>query len=138
MSQCTRCGSYAINQHLHGRETGVDPHLCDVCYWRNRAEESDDTLIYYRLRCTHCNRSDSARGPRVNEVEDIMSDLLGQVGWVKSAPRTSNHFAMFCSSACHSASKKKNGKYRSSTLMNCQTKHGFLMSKLITVQLTFA
>lgn len=40
MSNCKRCGSYAINQHCHGREAGVDLDLCDVCYWRKRAEAS--------------------------------------------------------------------------------------------------
>lgn len=34
---CSRCGSAAINHHLHGRD-GKDPNLCDVCYWRARAE----------------------------------------------------------------------------------------------------
>jgi hypothetical protein len=38
MKRCKRCGSYAINQHLHGREYGKDRDLCDVCYWRKRAE----------------------------------------------------------------------------------------------------
>jgi len=33
-----KCGSYAINPHLYGREKGVDTDLCDVCYWRKRAE----------------------------------------------------------------------------------------------------
>lgn len=40
MPQCKRCGSYAINPHCHGREPGVDLDLCDVCYWRKRAEQS--------------------------------------------------------------------------------------------------
>ena len=44
MTQC-KCGSYAINDHLHGREHGVDLHLCDVCYWRNRAESAYRTLV---------------------------------------------------------------------------------------------
>lgn len=35
---CTRCGSHAINHHLHGRD-GSDGDLCDVCYWRKRAEQ---------------------------------------------------------------------------------------------------
>jgi hypothetical protein len=34
---CKNCGSYAINHHCHGRD-GSDPDLCDVCYWRVRAE----------------------------------------------------------------------------------------------------
>lgn len=36
--KCSRCGSFAINDHLHGRIKGRDLHLCDVCYWRERAE----------------------------------------------------------------------------------------------------
>ena len=36
--RCTKCGSYAINGHLHGREPGKHPDLCDVCYWRAEAK----------------------------------------------------------------------------------------------------
>jgi len=38
MDNCKRCGSYAINAKSHGRVKGVDLDLCDVCYWRTRAE----------------------------------------------------------------------------------------------------
>ena len=38
MKKCERCGSYAINEHAHGRIKGVNSHLCDVCYWRTIAE----------------------------------------------------------------------------------------------------
>ena len=34
---CKQCRSFAINHRLHGRD-GSDPDLCDVCYWRKRAE----------------------------------------------------------------------------------------------------
>ena len=34
---CSECGSFAINHQCHGRD-GSDGHLCDVCYWRKRAE----------------------------------------------------------------------------------------------------
>lgn len=47
MKPCS-CGSYAINQHLHGRMLGVDLDLCDVCYWRKRAAVvamSDEQII---------------------------------------------------------------------------------------------
>ena len=37
--KCKKCGSRAINEHLHGRKKGVDLDLCDVCYWRKRYEE---------------------------------------------------------------------------------------------------
>lgn len=33
------CGSAAINHHRHGRD-GSDPDLCDVCYWRKRADDA--------------------------------------------------------------------------------------------------
>lgn len=37
MKSCKRCGSHAINPHRHGRDN-TDLDLCDVCYWRTRAE----------------------------------------------------------------------------------------------------
>jgi hypothetical protein len=40
MNQCSRCKSYQINEHIHGRIKGTDVDLCDVCYWRKRAEIS--------------------------------------------------------------------------------------------------
>ena len=40
--KCQRCSSQAINHHCHGRD-GSDGHLCDVCYWRSRAESASVT-----------------------------------------------------------------------------------------------
>jgi len=37
MEKCKRCYSYAVNHHCRGRY-GSDPDLCDVRYWRKRAE----------------------------------------------------------------------------------------------------
>jgi hypothetical protein len=37
MKSCKKCGSYAINPGKHGRDD-MDLDLCDVCYWRKRAE----------------------------------------------------------------------------------------------------
>jgi hypothetical protein len=34
--KCIKCSSYAVNHHCHGRD-GTDPDLCDVCFWRKRA-----------------------------------------------------------------------------------------------------
>jgi len=55
MSKCIRCNSNAINPNLHGRESDVDLDLCDVCYWRKRAEDCsyalekcNDQLDYWR------------------------------------------------------------------------------------------
>lgn len=36
MPKC-QCGSYAINPQMHGRDN-TDLELCDVCYWRKRAD----------------------------------------------------------------------------------------------------
>lgn len=48
--KCKRCYSYAINTHCHGREPGVDLDLCDVCYWRKRAEAQhiDPATVFRR------------------------------------------------------------------------------------------
>ena len=43
MGKCIKCGSYAINHGLHGRD-GIDPDLCDVCYWRKRADDAADEI----------------------------------------------------------------------------------------------
>lgn len=39
MTNCVRCGSYAINHKLHGRQDNKRPYMCDVCYWRCEAED---------------------------------------------------------------------------------------------------
>lgn len=47
MKNCKQCCSHAINHHLHGRD-GSGSDLCDVCYWRTRAEMA--TAEIERLR----------------------------------------------------------------------------------------
>ena len=42
MTPC-KCGSYAINPSLHGRD-GTDRESCDVCFWRNRAGSYESDL----------------------------------------------------------------------------------------------
>jgi hypothetical protein len=39
MKSCKNCGRYNINDHQHGRNKGVDLHLCDTCYWRSRYDK---------------------------------------------------------------------------------------------------
>ena len=54
MKECKRCGSYAINHTLHGRD-GSDHDLCDVCYWRKRAEVVFQPGVEDgRAKDTHC------------------------------------------------------------------------------------
>ena len=61
MEKCKRCGSFAINENSHGRESGKDLHLCYVCYWRKMEEQLDTTACercletYQKLPgATHC------------------------------------------------------------------------------------
>lgn len=42
MKKC-KCGSHAINPHHHGRDD-TDMDLCDVCYWRKRANSLQQFL----------------------------------------------------------------------------------------------
>lgn len=41
-----KCGSLAINNHLHGRD-GTDSELCDVCYWRKRADLGNEVKLQF-------------------------------------------------------------------------------------------
>ena len=43
MMKCKRCDSHAINPQSHGRDE-TDQDLCDVCFWRKRAEETKESL----------------------------------------------------------------------------------------------
>ena len=43
MDRC-KCGSYAINPRLHGRNPNTDLDLCDVCYFKKRLEEAEQRL----------------------------------------------------------------------------------------------
>lgn len=65
---CKNCGSYAINPDHHGRD-GTDLDLCDVCYWRKRAEGKDVERLEkelqqltrysdYLMSLTHISRED--------------------------------------------------------------------------------
>lgn len=49
MDQCARCRGFAINLNDHGRDGG-DPDLCDVCYWRNRADRFDQLVEMARAQ----------------------------------------------------------------------------------------
>ena len=50
--KCALCGSFAINEHLHERVRGVDPNLCDVCYWRMRASSFEAAMSNRELQIT--------------------------------------------------------------------------------------
>lgn len=65
--RCRQCGSYAINDHLHGREKGVDLDYCDVCYWRFRAEQGQAEI----------ERKDKL-------IEQVRSALAWLYNWTKA------------------------------------------------------
>jgi len=60
VNACTRCGSYAINPDSHGRNSSADLDLCDLCYWRKRADvrgldfHCETALTQARMAWKHC------------------------------------------------------------------------------------
>ena len=46
IKQCA-CGSFAINPNRHGRDVH-NTDLCDVCYWKDRAEKVEQQAARYR------------------------------------------------------------------------------------------
>ena len=42
MKKCSCCGSYAVNPGRSGRDESSDLDLCDVCYWRKRADNTGE------------------------------------------------------------------------------------------------
>lgn len=62
--KCRCCGSMAINPHCHDRRNDVDLDLCDVCYWRVRAEAMRHEL--QRL-------SDLVNEDDVKLIQDVIS-----------------------------------------------------------------
>lgn len=67
---CERCGSYAINHHCHGRD-GSDQDLCDVCYWRKRAEFKDEEPIALVYRSAVLQGSDGLYIHEITSEERI-------------------------------------------------------------------
>lgn len=94
MSEKCECGSYAINPRLHGREEGIDPHLCDVCYWRARSNPTLQKRIEEleeRSRETFMEEYNRLR-ERLSEMEIILfekvedSHILNKILAKKDAP----------------------------------------------------
>jgi hypothetical protein len=79
--RCTRCQSYDINPNQKGRDnTRLD--LCDVCYWRDRAETAEKRPergqlaldVYMRV----CVAMDSHPHEEA-ESGDALADILGVI-----------------------------------------------------------
>ena len=84
MSQCSVCGSYAINHRHHGRD-GSDPDLCDVCFWRKRSHPAYERLTEL-VRKVH-----AAKGRHHTQL--AMCDLYDAVGLKNERPATKTRTA---------------------------------------------
>jgi dUTPase len=77
LNKC-KCGSYAINPHLHGREKEIDIDLCDVCYWRKRAisktTKVKDGTMHYNFKKMTPTAKMPTRHTRVSAGVDFYSD----------------------------------------------------------------
>lgn len=79
-----KCGSYAINPRLHGREEGVDLHLCDVCYWRTRSNPMAEKRIEeleFQIKGFQANYNDTGilvngLRKRIEELEEAMGLIV--------------------------------------------------------------
>ena len=76
--QCDRCGSLAINYHHHGRKHLHSLNLCDVCYWRKEAEESQEEFDRLTKENEGLRKSDVSQGSGDLEIVRIDGDPTGR------------------------------------------------------------
>ena len=76
MTQCKHCRSYAINLNKNGRYDN-DPDVCDVCYWRGKAERLQARLDFILdfIKCDDIGDEDIVIGVVVDD-ERLMDTLL--------------------------------------------------------------
>jgi hypothetical protein len=92
MNQC-QCGSYAINTHCHGRTPGVDLELCDVCYWRTRAEGLEKERAEMLATWKHFRLQGSANGLTLREMAKILNiSPVTLSSWTSEIPTTEPDF----------------------------------------------
>jgi hypothetical protein len=70
---------------MHGRKPGVDLDLCDVCYWRVRAEryeaiESDNELVIAIDRMKFRLKGYSNRTQLQRSFNSVLNDFIKQHG----------------------------------------------------------
>ena len=73
MNICRRCRSMAINPHLHGRNND-DQELCDVCYWRNKAEQLEKQIEKMKC-CENCAHMDARNQMMYGEPDECQIDV---------------------------------------------------------------
>ena len=82
MIRCERCGSHAVNPGRSGRDMQSDLDLCDVCYWRKRAEQAAE------IEREACADAESDAGRLALELECLLlsiSDMPTVSRWWESA-----------------------------------------------------
>ena len=87
MTECTRCGSFAINPSNHGRDK-TDLNLCDVCYWRKRAEAADEIKLPVYLHPPQSGKTDYVLTEADRDLVSAANDAIkiGSIGLL-SMPR---------------------------------------------------
>lgn len=92
LSRCTTlgCGSYAINPGQSWRDKTSDLNLCDVCYWRKRAESAN----WPKPRSI----SEAPKDKRILAWEIFLSKGLGWivVSWDDYEARWVDSSGVFC------------------------------------------
>ena len=86
MNACERCGSYAVNPGRSGRDMQSDLDLCDVCYWRKRAEQAEEA------EREACADAESDAGRLALELECLLlsTDMPAASRWWDSANEALN------------------------------------------------
>jgi hypothetical protein len=68
MGRC-KCGSYAINHHLHGRN-GDTLELCDVCFWIKKYNEAcGSAQSLYNSFVSICSDDEIESIKKINEQD---------------------------------------------------------------------
>ena len=74
MNKCKECGSYAINPGRRGRDDS-DLDLCDVCYWRVRAERLQAIVDADNRRFAWLAGADADCGPVIEGFSVLLDDF---------------------------------------------------------------
>jgi len=78
MDKC-KCGSFAINPHLHGRDA-TDLDLCDVCYWRKRASSVQKQAMREKMQFSEWWRDNWFLGIGAEQAAKRAWDFLQKNG----------------------------------------------------------
>lgn len=95
--KCSKCGSYAINEHLYNRIPGKNSNICDMCYWQGEAQQARAELERYKetianMELLLCRPKSCQKHQEVaRECIKILRDYNGVEG---IADRVMKHFGL--------------------------------------------